>query len=154
MKTVDVFRWIDAFKDGMFVDVLWKRQLDEYSVDGVVFVELLDFGDELIRRDGARYCQLAAVNSELLASLRLHVYVGRRSRIVTNEDDCKTGMDTSCFQGFDFPGGLTLDVVGDFRPIDESCRHDTLGLRNETFWVLHFTEIHHTLGAMTFVLVL
>src|SRR5215813_9312155 len=108
MKTVNVLGRIDAFKNGVFVDMLGKRQLDEYSVDGVVFVELYDFGNQLVGRDGARDRQLAAVDSELLASLRLHGYVGRRRCIITDEDECKTGMNAFCLQALNFRSRLTL----------------------------------------------
>ena len=38
MKAIDVFGGLDGFENGVFVYVLWQRQLDEYSVDGMVFI--------------------------------------------------------------------------------------------------------------------
>src|SRR5262245_60788400 len=126
MKSIDVFEWIHTFENGVFIDVLWQWQLDENPVDCVVLIEFTDLTEELLRAGGAGDRQLAAVNSELLARLCLHVNVCRRSSVVADEDNSEPRVDATSLQVLNFESRFPFDVVRDFCAIDESSCHRDL----------------------------
>jgi hypothetical protein len=51
MKAVNILRRIDAFEHRVLGNCLGQRKLNKDAVDGVVFVQTLDFGDQRFRVD-------------------------------------------------------------------------------------------------------
>ena len=76
MEAVDVFSGVHTLENHVFVDVLRQGKLDQDAVDGIVPVELLDLGQQLLGGYGAGNREFAAVDAQLLAGLRFHVDVG------------------------------------------------------------------------------
>src|SRR5215472_16460851 len=102
MKAVDVFPRIDSLENGVLLYVFWKRELNQNAIDGVVFVQLLNFGEQLFRTDAARNRQLPAVYSKLLAGFCLHVYIGRRRRVFPDQYNRESGVNSARLQVTDF----------------------------------------------------
>ena len=48
MKAVDILLRLDRLDDASFVNVFGKRQLNQYSVDGVIIVEVFDERNESV----------------------------------------------------------------------------------------------------------
>src|SRR5262245_59714269 len=101
-----------------------QRQLDQDSVDRVIFVEPANFREQLFGRDGAWNRELAAVDSKLLACLGLHVDVCRRSCIVSHQHNGKAWLDPALLEHCNLGSNLTLNVFGDFCPVDECSSHN------------------------------
>src|SRR6516165_3704248 len=123
MKTIYILLWIDAFENRMLVHMLGERQLNQDAVDSRVLVQLIYFGQQFFGRSGTRNRQFAAQNPELLTRLCLHVDVGRRSRVVTDQNHSQSGLNSSPFQGFHLGSNFVLDVVCDLRSVDECSGH-------------------------------
>src|SRR5262245_34437562 len=124
MEPVNVLPRIDAFENRVFVDVFRKRKLNENAVDRIVFIQFANFLKQLLRRDGAWHRELTALDPKLFASLRLHVYVCGRRRIVADENNGEAGMNTLLFEPFNFRRDFALDVLSDFRSVNKSSSHN------------------------------
>src|ERR1051326_5988477 len=113
MEAIDIFSRVYTFEDRVLVHVLRQWQLNQNAVNSFIPVQLLYFGQQFIGSDRAWNRQFAAVDSELLAGLRLHIHVGRRRRVVTNEHDRQAWMDPTPLQLLDLGGNFLFDVVSD-----------------------------------------
>src|SRR5262245_59257450 len=123
MKAVDILSRIDAFQYSVLPHVFWQRQLNQDAVDTIVLIQLSHFSKELLRSYSCRNRKLAAVNAELLASLCLHVHVGRRGGGVPHQHHSETGVNPALLQTLDFCGNLAFYVIGDFCSVNKARRH-------------------------------
>src|SRR5262245_36883430 len=97
MKAIDVFSRIDRFQDRVLVHMFGKRKLNEYSINGIPFVELVHLSQQLVRCDRARNRKLTAVNAELFARLGFHVDVCGGGSVVPHQNYGQTGMNSTSF---------------------------------------------------------
>src|SRR6516225_11818751 len=99
--------------------MFWQRELNQNAVNGVVFVELPDLSEQLVRCDAARNRQLPAVDSKLLARFCFHIYVRRRRRIFPDQYNRQPRMNSARLQVPDFSRDLALDVFSDLCSINK-----------------------------------
>ena len=99
--------------DGLLVDVLGWRRLDEDAVDGRIVVELSDHGEKFRLGGFRREFQLDRVHTDLLAHAVLGANVGAGGWIVAHEHHRQTGRETTGFQLRDLGGTFGKDGVGD-----------------------------------------
>jgi hypothetical protein len=72
--------------------VLGKGRLDEDAVDGGVGVELVDDGEQFVLRDGDRWQDDAAGDTDLGGGLFLFGDVRNGRRVVADADEGKAGL--------------------------------------------------------------
>src|SRR5467141_1611516 len=58
VKAVDVLGGVDGIDDAAGIYVPWQRQLNEYPIDPVIAIELLDLGDQSGFRGFGRQAEL------------------------------------------------------------------------------------------------
>src|SRR4030095_8550054 len=97
METVDILFWIDALENGVLINMPWQRKLNQDPVNGVVFVEFSDLLQQLGLLDRTWEGDLTTDDPEFLARPGLHPHVGRRCRVVADENHGKPRMDAALF---------------------------------------------------------
>src|SRR5439155_27297035 len=90
-KAVDILGGVDGVNDAARIYVPRQRQLDEYPIDPVIAIELLDLGDECCLRDLSRQGELERGKSDANASPPLASHIDFACRIAPDEDRGEAG---------------------------------------------------------------
>jgi hypothetical protein len=97
--------------------------LNKNAVDGIVGVQLPDYGQQLLRGSPVRKRQLPAVNAEPFARLGFHVDVGRGRGIVAYQNNSQARVNAILLQVGDLTCNFAFDLVRDRSSVDEFCSH-------------------------------
>ena len=91
VQAIGILGGVDSLEDGVFIQVLGQRQLDDVAGAGVIGVELIDDGLELFLRDVGRQVLADGVDTELFAVAVLHLHIGLGAGVFTDQDGGEAG---------------------------------------------------------------
>src|SRR4030095_12824689 len=123
MEPVDILFWIDALENGVLVNMPGQRELNQYPVNRVVFVEFSDLVHQFGLLDRAWERDLTTDDPEFLARPGFHSHIRRGCRVFTDENHGKTWMDAALFQFLNFSGNFCLDIFCDLCSVNKSSCH-------------------------------
>jgi len=123
MEAVNIFLGRDGVEEGLGVNLLGQRKLDEDAVDVVAGVELGDEGEHLGGGDGVGRGDEVAEDAQFLAGFDFAADVNLRGGHVADEDGGEAGTDAAGGELLYVFRDFLLDLGGDGCAI-EDFRHD------------------------------
>ena len=123
MQTVGVLGRIDGLEDGVGVDMGRQRQLDDVTGAGVVLVELVDDGQQLVLRHRLRQITPDRVDAHLGAVAVLAGDVPFRSRVLPHQNGAEAGNGPGLPElGHRF-GQFGFDLLRAGSAVENLCAH-------------------------------
>jgi hypothetical protein len=123
VKTVNILRGIDGFKDAPGVDLRRERKLNQDAVNGVVFVQVVDESKQFVGCDRGGRRVHPARESNLFARADLGFDVELRGWILTNKDCGEARTDPHGDQALNFFAKPREHLIADFCAVENACRH-------------------------------
>ena len=108
VQAVGILFGVDALEDGVFIQVLRQRELDDVAGAGVIGVELINDGLEFFLRNIGRQVLADGVDSELFAVAVLHFHIGLGAGVFADQDGGEAGRNPLVLQR-----GHALGEVGE-----------------------------------------
>jgi hypothetical protein len=123
MKAVNVFCGINSFEDALGVDLLRKGELDEYAVDIIVAVEVVDDAKHVERGGFGGRSDQSARQAELFAGGDFAFDVEMRSGIIAGENGGEARANAGGREHADFIAELFEDLITNFVAVENACGH-------------------------------
>ncbi len=120
MKAVYVLRGENGIEQGLRVDLLWERQLNENAVDVIAIVEARNEVEHFFSGNGVGRRDEFAEKAKVGARLHLAANVNLRCRHVANKDGRQSRPNALCGKLQDLLRHFLLDCRGNRGPIENS----------------------------------
>ncbi|MCY1536511.1 hypothetical protein D9M68_719710 [compost metagenome] len=125
VETVHVLVGVDAFQQQRSVEVFGQRQLDQDAVDGRVFIEAVDQGEQVGLAGTGRQVMSFRQKADFLAVLAFMRDVDLGGGIAADQDHREARDSKSLLAALgDALGYLLAEAGGDRFAVDQLCGHD------------------------------